>query len=351
MSLDDLGGWPALLRPLTQGQDLTIDAAEQAMAEILEGRATPAQIAAFIVALRMKGESVAEMTGLVRGMMRVATPLPLGDLTDIAIDVVGAGGAPVRQRHALNVSTMACFVAAGAGAVVCKHGNRRASSTSGAFDFLELLGIPVDLAPASVVACVREAGIGFAFARTFHPAMRHAAPVRAEIAIATVFNVLGPLAHPARLRRGLIGAGDDAVAAKMAAVLAANGARRAWVVTGHGPIDEVSLTGPTEVHVVEDGEVADRRRITPESLGLRSLPADALTGGGPERNVEIFEGILAGEQSPYCDIVLLNAAAALVVAGRAADLDEGLALASRAIASGAAAAKLDSLRAVISRAP
>jgi anthranilate phosphoribosyltransferase len=347
MSLDEFGGWPGILRPLAQASELTTEQTEAAMAEILRGDATPAQISAFIVALRMKGESVAEMAGMVRAMLGAATPLDLGEYTASAIDIVGAGGAPARQRHALNVSTMASFVAAGAGARVCKHGNRKASSTSGAFDFLELLGIPVEVAPAVVARCVDEAGVGFAFARTFHPAMRFAAPVRAEIGIQTVFNILGPLANPARVRRYLIGIGDEAMAAKMVRVLAANGADRAWGVTGDGPIDEVSLTGPTQVQTLDVDGTVGHHEVTPEMVGLAIASADELAGGDAARNVEIFAAVLKGETGPLRDIVLLNTAAALVVTEIADNLRDGIVRAAASIDSGSAQRALDTVRTIV----
>ena len=350
MTLDEFGGWPGILRPLAQSTDLTAEQTEAVMAEILRGDATAAQIAAFIVALRMKGESVAEMAGMVRAMLGAATALDLGPHAATAIDIVGAGGAPARQRHALNVSTMASFVVAGAGGRVCKHGNRRASSTSGAFDFLELLGVPVDTAPDLVVRCVDEAGVGFAFARTFHPAMRFAAPVRAEIGIQTVFNVLGPLANPARVRRYVIGIGDESMAAKMVRVLAANGAERAWVVTGDGPIDEVSLTGPTQVHTLDADGTIGHHELTPEMVGLSRAHPDELAGGDAARDVEIFAAVLKGERGPLRDIVVFNAAAALVVTDTAADLRDGIARAAASIDSGATERALDTVRRIVNAA-
>jgi anthranilate phosphoribosyltransferase len=216
----------------------------------------------------MKGETVDEMAGMVHAMLEAATPLDLG--VD-AIDIVGTGGAPARRRAALNVSTIACFVVAGAGASVCKHGNRAASSTSGSFDLLEALGVPVDLTPATVVRCVREAKVGFAFARTFHPAMRHAAPVRAEIGVPTVFNVLGPLAHPGHVRRQVVGVPDVAMAERMLRVLAATGSVHAMVVSGAGDLDELSTTGTSVVHEWRDGAVR-RFEVAPEDVGLACHP-------------------------------------------------------------------------------
>lgn len=346
MGIDEIGGWPSVLRPLTQGRDLPADHAELATREILAGQATPAQIAAFIVALRMKGESVDEMTGMVRAMYAAATPLDLGPATATAIDIVGAGGAPSRQQAALNVSTMACFVAAGAGATVCKHGNRKASSTSGSFDFLAAIGVPDDLTPAMVARCVAEARVGFAFARTFHPAMRFSAPVRADIGIPTVFNILGPLANPARVRRQVIGVADVAQAAKMIRVLEANGSDHVMIVTGEGPLDEISLTGPTQVHELRDGRVSFTE-FTPASVGIATVDAIAIDGGDAARNAELFEELLAGEPGPVRDIVTLNAAAGIVVAGLAGTMADGVDAARAAIDSGAAAAAHRRLLAVI----
>lgn len=346
MGIDTIGGWPSVLRPLTQGRDISVEAASAAMQEILAGTASAAQIAAFIVALRMKGETVAEMTGMVHAMYDAATPLDLGDLTDTAIDIVGAGGAPSRQQAALNVSTMACFVAAGAGATVCKHGNRKASSTSGSFDFLAAIGVPDDLPPATVARCVREAGVGFAFARTFHPAMRFSAPVRAEIGIPTVFNILGPLANPARLRRQVIGVSDVAQADKMIRVVQANGAHHVMVVTGDGPLDELALTGPSQVHELVHGAIRTYE-ITPESVGLSRVDAVAIDGGDAVRNAALFASLLEGAPGPVRDIVAFNAAAGLVVAGIAPDLVTGVRAAEASLDSGDAAVAYRRLRSVI----
>jgi anthranilate phosphoribosyltransferase len=341
-SLDELGGWPGVLRPLLDRQDLPAETAAAAMREILAGTATSAQISAFIVALRMKGETVDEMAGMVTAMLDAAAPLDLG--VD-AIDIVGTGGAPARRKAALNVSTIACFVAAGAGASVCKHGNRAASSTSGSFDLLEALGLPIDLPAATVVRCVRDAGVGFAFARAFHPAMRHAAPVRAEIGVPTVFNVLGPLAHPARLRRQVIGVPDPTMAERMVRVLAATGSVHAMAVSGAGDLDELTTTGTSIVHELRDGAIR-RYEVTPEDVGLTRATPEQLTGGDAAANRALAEKVLAGEAGPARDIVLLNAGAGLVVAGIADDLAAGVALAATSVDSGAAAGALERLLAV-----
>jgi anthranilate phosphoribosyltransferase len=342
MALDDLGGWPGVLRPLIDHRDLSRDDAAAAMRTILAGEATNAQIAAFIVALRMKGESVEEIVGMVDAMLSSATPL---ELRADAIDIVGTGGSAPRRRAALNVSTIACFVAAGAGAIVCKHGNRAASSTSGSFDLLEALGLPMDLDAGRVARCVDEAGIGFAFARAFHPAMRHAAPVRAEIGVPTVFNILGPLAHPGRVRRQVLGVADGPMAERMIEVLAATGSVHAMVVCGHGGLDELSTAGPSLVLELRGGAVS-RTEVTPEGVGLARADPSELAGGDASTNVMIAKRVLGGEPGPARDIIVLNAAAGLVVAGIAPDLRQGVVAAQQSIDSGAAAGTLERLLAV-----
>ena len=225
-ALEDLGGWRVVLTELTAGHDLTRPLASAALGEILAGRATDGQIGAFIVALRMKGEAVEEVSGMVDAMLDAAAPIELAELDEV-VDIVGTGGAPTRRVHALNVSTMSSFVAAGAGARVCKHGNRKASSTSGSFDLLDALGVTVELDGPAVARCVEGTGLGFCFARAFHPAMRHVGPVRAELGVPTVFNFLGPLSHPARVRRQVIGVSDPRVAPTVIAAMMAFCASRA----------------------------------------------------------------------------------------------------------------------------
>jgi anthranilate phosphoribosyltransferase len=343
MSLEQHGGWPAILETVVTGADLTSDAAGAAMESILGGAATAAQIAAFVVAMRAKGETVEELVGMVDAMQAAAVPLELPPGT---IDIVGMGGSPARRAHAVNVSTMACFVAAGAGAVVCKHGNRKASSTSGAFDLLEALGLPVELSASQVAACVDKAGIGFAFARTFHPAMRHAAPVRAELGIASIFNYIGLLSHPGRVTRQVIGVSVPALMTVAADVLAARGADRAMVVHGFVDLDELSTAGPNDVVEVRGG-APTRTTVDARDLGLARPPADGLVGGDAATNAAIATSVFAGEAGPYRDLVALNAAAGLVVAGLADDLAGGLNLANDSLDSGAAAATLERLRDVL----
>ena len=333
-AVDEHGGWPAVLGRLLAGEDLTREQAAAALGTILAGQATPAQIAAYIVALRVKGESVGELAGMVGAMLDAAAPLVL---PDGAIDIVGTGGSPRRRQKALNVSTIACLVAAGAGATVCKHGNVRASSTSGSFDLLAELGIGFDLDGEALAAVVAEVGIGFCFARGYHPAMRHAGPVRAELGVPTVFNVLGPLSHPGRVGRQVLGVGDERLVDLVAGAVAATGAAHTWVVHGDGSLDELALTGPTDVIEVRDGRVVDRFAVDPGQVGLTVVGPDEVPGGTPAENAEVARAVLAGATGPARDIVVLNAGAGLVVADLAADLAAGVAKAQDAIDRGAAA--------------
>lgn len=338
--IDQVGGWAAVLNRLVGGEALGSEEAAGALSTILAGEATDAQIAAFIVALRLKGETVEELAAMVGAMLDAAAPL---DLPEGTIDIVGTGGSPRRRVRALNVSTMACLVAAGAGATVCKHGNVRASSTSGSFDLLRELGIGYDLDGTQLAAVVRDVGVGFCFARAFHPAMRHAGPVRAELGIPTVFNVLGPLSHPGHVRRQVVGVGDARLLDLVAGALAARGHVRALVVHGDEALDELTLTGPSDVRDVRDGEVVAAYRVSPDDLGLRPVALDDLPGGTPAENAAIAHDVLAGAQGPARDIVVLNAGAGLVVAGLADTLAAGVEQAGNAIDRGDAAAVLDRL--------
>jgi len=338
-TLDAHGGWSGVLGALADGNDLNGEVTRAVLATILSGEATDSQIAAFIVGLRMKGESVEELTGLQGAMLDAALPLSMPEGT---IDIVGVGGAPIRRLHALNVSTMAAFVAAGAGASVCKHGNRKASSTSGSFDLLEALGIDVDVAPAELEAQVRDHGVGFAFARTFHPAMRHVGPVRAELGIPTVFNILGPLSHPARLTRQVIGAASWPLAESMVQVLHATGSTRALVVHGDGGLDELTTTGPSRMLSLDNGDIAEIA-VDVADLGLASATPDDIAGGDAAANAEIARAVFSGERGAKRDIVVLNAAAGLVAAGVVDDLAAGVEAAAAAIDDGRAAAKVAAL--------
>ena len=310
------------------------------MSEIFAGRATPVQIAGLLVALRAKGETVDEVAGMAQAMRAAAEPLRVADG---AIDIVGTGGSRHRQTHAINASTMACIVAAAAGAVVCKHGNRRASSTSGSFDFLEALGLDITISPSQLERCVDDLGVGFAFARSFHPAMRFAGPVRGELGVPTVFNTLGPLAHPGRIKRQLVGVATEQKAESVAAVLAQLGSHRAWVVTGADGLDEVSTSGPSIIFDVSPDGI-ERLTVDLDEVGINRVELSQVAGGTPEDNVAIFEGMVAGEVGPHRDLVAINAGAGLVVAGLAADLKEGVAAANEAFDSGAVEGKLNELR-------
>ncbi|HTZ09330.1 MAG TPA: anthranilate phosphoribosyltransferase [Acidimicrobiales bacterium] len=330
------GGWPAVLSRLVGGGDLDAEEAALAFGEILTGAATPAQIAAFVVALRAKGETVPEMTGLVRTMLAHAEAVPVtGDL----VDTCGTGG---DRSRSVNVSTMAALVVAGAGARVCKHGGRAATSAAGSADVLEALGVVIDLGPTGVARCIEEVGMGFCFAPRFHPAMRHAIPVRRELGVATVFNFLGPLANPARATMQVVGVSDAAMAEKMLGVLVANGCRHAMVVHGADGLDELSTTGPSSVLEWRHGEVR-RYGVDPADLGLAPASLGDLVGGDAAHNAEVVRRVLAGEPGPARDIAVLNAAAGLVVAGVAPDLAAGVARAGAVIDEGAAAAVLEAL--------
>lgn len=340
----EIGAWPGLLRELTAGRDLSAAVTRTALEHVLTGEATPAQIAAFIVALRMKGETAEEVQGLISAMLEVAAPLDLPDPTS-TIDLVGMGGSTTLKGRAFNVSTMASIVAAAAGATVCKHGNRKASSSSGSTDLLEALGVEVELDGEGVAACVREAGVGFAFARMFHPSMRHVAPVRAELGIPTVFNVLGPLSHPGHVTRQVLGVSDPRLMDLVSDVLVRRGMDHAWVVHGTDGLDELTTTGATEVVEVRGGLV-HRFRIVPEDVGLARSTVEDIAVGGPAENAAAAESVLAGESGPIRDMVVLNAGAGLVVAGLADDLAAGVVAAGAAIDRGAAVTVLAELVAV-----
>jgi anthranilate phosphoribosyltransferase len=337
-SLAELGGWPTVLGLLTRGRHLSAEQAGAAMAEILEGAATAAQIAAFCVALRIKGETVEELTGLLGTMLDYAVRVRLPAGLDV-VDTCGTGG---DRSGTINVSTLAALVVAGAGAPVCKHGNRAQSSASGSADVLEALGVAIDLGPSGVAACVGEAGMGFCFAPRFHSALRHAGPTRREIGVPTVFNFLGPLANPAGLRRQALGVSDPSMAERMLGVLQANGAVRALVVYGHDGLDELSTTTTSTVLELRDGAVRTYV-VDPAELGLAPADAAALRGGDAAQNADLSRRVLDGERGAHRDIVLLNAAAGVVAAGLADDLQGGLEAAAASIDEGRAAGVLEKL--------
>lgn len=325
-----------MLTELLERRDLPAAHARAAMATILDGEATAAQLIGFVVALRAKGETPEEISGLLDAVLEAATLVPLPpELQDTAIDIVGTGG---DRSHSINVSTMAAIVTAGAGVPVCKHGARAASSQCGTADVLEALGVAVELSPEGVLRCVQEAGIGFCLAPRYHPAFRFAAPSRREIGIPTVFNLLGPMANPGRVKRQLIGVANPGVAERMLASLRLHGSHRAWVVHGNG-IDELTTTGLSTVLALDDDTVRSFT-VDPMALGLAPAILDELVGGTPAVNAEVVHRVMGGEHGAHRNIVVLNAAAALVVAGRADSLEEGLVAACESIDSGKAAATL-----------
>jgi anthranilate phosphoribosyltransferase len=307
--------WPDLVSALLRGEALSTDDTAWAMGEIMTGAATPVQVTAFVIALRAKGETPQELAGLVQAMLAHANRVSLDDahLTGPAVDTCGTGG---DRAHTVNISTMAALVVAGAGVPVVKHGNRAASSACGSADLLEALGVVVDLPPESVTRCLGEAHIAFCFAPVFHPALRHAAVARREMAVPTVFNFLGPLTNPAQPPAQAVGVADARMAPVMAGVLAARGAS-ALVFRGDDGLDELSVSAPSQVWVASGGAVREDR-VDPASLGLAAAAPDALRGGDAETNATIARRFLEGERGPVRDAVLLNAAAALVAADAAA---------------------------------
>lgn len=329
---------PEALSSLLRGESLTAEEAAEVMAIIMRGDATSAQIAAILTALRMKGETVAEITGFARVMREMA--LRINPRCDNLIDTCGTGGDRLKT---FNISTTAAFVVAGAGVAVAKHGNRSVTSKSGSADVLEALGINLAVTPAQVSACIEEIGIGFLFAQHFHPAMKYAAPVRREIGIRTVFNILGPLTNPASARYQLLGVYDAALTEPLAQVLGQLGSTRAFVVHGLIGLDEWSTAGRTQVSELSNGTVKTYT-LSPQDVGLPEATPEELAGGNPAENAELMERLLQGESGPRRNIVMINAAAALVAVGQATKISDGLELAARALDSGAAMEKLQALR-------
>jgi anthranilate phosphoribosyltransferase len=326
-----------LVAQLLDGRDLTRGQAREAMHEIMRGEATQAQIAGYLVALRAKGETAAEIAGSAEAMRDHV--LPVQPKRDDLVDTAGTGGDGGRT---FNISTAAALVAAAAGAGVAKHGNRAASSQTGSADVLEALGFELDLPPQRIAESIDRLGFGFMFAQAHHPAMKHAAPVRRDLGTRTVFNVLGPLTNPARARAQVVGVYSASLVHPIAQALAQLGARRAFVVHGADGIDELSPTGPNVVCEVVDGGVRERT-IDPQELGLDRCSLDELAGGAPSENAALIRRVFEGERSGRRSAVLLNAAGAIAAGGHAEDLREGLELARQAIDSGAAAARLDEL--------
>ncbi len=325
-----------LLGKVATGASLTRAEAALAFDHILSGEVTPAQVGGFLMALRVRGETVEEITGAVTAMR--AKMLPVATRAD-AIDIVGTGGDGLGSY---NVSTLAAVIVAACGVPVAKHGNRAASSRSGASDVLTALGVRIGLAPERVAQCIEQAGIGFMMAQAHHAAMRHVGAARVELGTRTIFNLLGPLSNPAGVRQQLLGVFSKAWMEPLALVLRNLGSRRVWVVHGSDGLDEMTTTGPTSVTALEDGTVR-HFEVTPAEAGLSRAKPDELKGGDPAHNAAAFRSVLDGAKTPYRDIAVLNAAGALVVAGTAPDLRQAAALAARAIDDGRATATLDRL--------
>ncbi len=326
--------WPGTLQTLVERGAIDRYRARAAMAEIMAGRATEAQVAAFVIGLRAKGETAEEMAGMVDAMMEAAVTV---EIPGPVVDIVGTGG---DRSGTFNISTTAALIAAGAGAKVAKHGNRAASSKAGSADLVEALGISLDLPPEATVQMIQETGFGFFFAPRYHPAMRHAGPARGSMGIRTVFNFLGPLCNPARARRMAVGTSDPAMAELMIETLADRGAEYGFVFYGEDGLDELTTTGPSFIYRLRAGEIT-HAQFTPEDFGVARASLADLKGGDVEANVAITRAILAGERGPKRDIAMVNAAPAIVVAGLADGFAEAMTLAEQAIDSGDAAAALE----------
>ena len=321
---------------LAEDGSLTEEQAAQVMDEIMSGEATPAQFGAFVTALRVKGETVDEIVGMARVMRDKSLRV---EVAGSVVDTCGTGG---DSSGTFNVSTTAGFVAAGAGVKVAKHGNRAMSGACGSADVLEGLGVNIDLGPDSVGRCIQDAGLGFMFAQRYHPSMRFAAGPRREIGIRTVFNILGPLTNPAGADAQVVGVADPVMGRKMAETLGRLGSKRALVVHGNDGLDEITIDGETRVWEFNAGSVSEYT-ISPDDFGFSRTSASSVKAGCVEESVGVLRSVLAGEAGPARDIVLMNAAAALLAAGAASSLKEGAALAAEAIDSGRAGAVLDAL--------
>jgi len=331
--MDDL---KSIIGKVATGATLSREEAVCAFDSMMSGEATPSQMGGLLMALRVRGETVDEITGAVSAMR--AKMLQVTAPPD-AVDIVGTGG---DGSGSVNVSTCASFIVAGAGVPIAKHGNRALSSRSGAADVLSSLGVKIDLKPEQVGRCVKEAGIGFMFAPAHHPAMKNVGPTRVELATRTIFNLLGPLSNPAGVRRQMVGVFSRQWVQPLAQVLKNLGAESVWVVHGSDGLDEITLTGPTFVAALENGGIRSFE-VAPEDAGLARVGGEALRGGDADANAVALRGVLNGEPSAYRNVALLNAAAALIVAGRATTLKEGIAIGMQSIDSGAAAARLRDL--------
>ena len=329
-------------------QPLTRDEARSVMTEVLSGKCTDAQIAALLVALHMKGETVEEIVGFAEAIRAAAQPLDVsrnstidvsGTERDALVDTCGTGG---DASGTFNISTATALVVAGAGVRVAKHGNRSVTSRCGSADVMEALGVNINLTPERLARCLDEVGMAFLFAPAMHSAMKYVQPARRDLRLRTVFNLLGPLTNPARASAQVVGVSSHSLVDKLAEALSMLGLKRAFVVHGADGLDEITITGPTRVAEVRDGQV-HTYEVTPEEYGFENAPIEAISGGDAAENANCIRGILTGQRSARRDVVLLNAAAALVAAGRAQHLRDAIPLAAQAVDSGAAAAKLEQL--------
>lgn len=330
----------AHLKKIADGERLTALESEQALLTMMRGEASAEEIAGFLLGLRARGETIDELEGCVRAMRACCLSIEVDDPN--AIDLCGTGG---DQLGTFNISTTASFVVAGAGVTVAKHGNRSVSSKSGSADVLEALGVHTVLSPEGVSECIRRAGIGFLFAPAFHPALKHVMPVRRALGVRTMFNIMGPMCNPAMVRRQLIGVFDPDVAKLVATILLRLGADHVMTAYASDGLDEITLTGPTTLHIARSGmSEPETVQFHPESLGFGLSDHAALKGGSADDNAEIVRSVLRGDGGPQRDVVLINSAHAILVAGRAADLESALEAAALSIDSGAAQSKLDELR-------
>ncbi|MFH1554866.1 MAG: anthranilate phosphoribosyltransferase [Pseudomonadota bacterium] len=325
-----------LLGKVATGAALTREEAAYVFDKMMSGDATPSQMGALLMGLRVRGETVEEIAGAVSVMRAKMLPV---EAPDEAVDVVGTGG---DASGSYNISTCASFIVAGAGVPVAKHGNRALSSKSGAADVLAALGVRLDLTPEGISRCIAEAGIGFMFAPSHHPAMKHVGPTRVEMGTRTIFNLLGPLSNPAGVKRQMVGVFAKSWIVPLAEVLRTLGSQRAWVVNGSDGLDEITLCGVTHVASLEDDRI-HTFEIAPEDVGLRCASPEALKGGDAAHNAIALRAVLDGEAGAYRDVAVMNAAAALLIAGRAADLTEGVAMAQTSLDTGSARARLEQL--------
>ena len=330
------------INTVVSGQSLTMEEASSVMREIMEGEATPAQLGAFLTALALKGETTQEIAGMARVMREMALRV---DGDGKLVDTVGTGG---DGKNTFNISTATAFIAAGAGLKVAKHGNRAASGSCGSADVLEALGVQIELSPEAVARCINKVGVGFMFAPAFHPAMRHAGPVRREIGIRTVFNILGPLTNPAGAQTQLLGVAFPELGGIMAEVLGLLGSHHAMIVHGAGGLDEISLSGDTSVWEVRGGQV-EEWTLRVEDTGLPKTPIEAIRGGSKEENAATMRRLFQGEQGPVRNMVLLNSAGVLMVGDKTEPIRHGVEMSAGIIDSGAALAKLDQMVEVTQR--